>query len=76
MIFTSTTITKKKTNKVDDDGNSVQTRADNESLNTSIQQCIDSPRILGRTTAEKIRSYYNYTKVNAAKETPKWLPEM
>lgn len=76
MIFTSTTITKKKINKVDDDGNAIQTRAANESLNTSIQQCIDSPRILGRTTAEKIRSYYNYTKVNATKELPKWLPEM
>ena len=74
MIFTSTTITKRKRNSVDENGNAVQLKDASESLNTSIQQCIDSPRILGRTTAEKIRSYYNYVKMNEAKEVPHWLP--
>lgn len=73
MLFTSTTITKRKRITVDAEGNSTASRDSTESLNTSIQQCIDSPRILGRTTAEKIKAYYNYTKANAEAEKPRWF---
>ena len=44
-------------------------------MNTNIQVCIDSPRILGKTTAEKIKAYCNYLKVNAESEKPRWLPQ-
>ena len=73
MIFTSTTISKRKlTNH--DNGDITQTLANKASLNTSIQQCIDSPRILGRSTAEKIRAYIRIVMMNRDAEQPHWLP--
>lgn len=74
LLFTSTTISKRKINIVAGDSTPTQSLADRASLNTSIQQCIDSPRILGRSTAEKIRAYIRIVMMNRDAEQPHWLP--
>ena len=74
LLFTSTTISKRKINIVAGDAAPTQSLADRASLNTSIQQCIDSPRILGRSTAEKIRAYIRVVMMNRDAEQPHWLP--
>ena len=70
----SSTISKRKINIVAGDAAPTQSLADRASLNTSIQQCIDSPRILGRSTAEKIRAYIRVVMMNRDAEQPHWLP--
>lgn len=73
MIFTSTTISKRKLTHHGEDA-ITQTTAEKASLNTSIQQCIDSPRILGRSAAEKIKTYIRTVMANKDEEQPRWLP--
>ena len=75
MIFTSTTISKRKLTH-HNDGDITQTLANKASLNTSIQQCIDSPRILGRSAAEKIKTYIRTVMANKEEEQPHWLPDL